>query len=389
MACGAEPVVYVERGAFAAAVLVARMAEASLGEAPLWDDVTTFDARAWRGVVDIVAGGSPCQDLSVAGKRAGLDGLRSGLWRHQLRVLDETGASFLFWENVGGAIKSALDVVTHDVGELGYRTAACTLRASDVGAPHKRERLFVLAYSEREALRLESESVPGGRTPSVPGGRTPSVPSIPVGKLADSDGDRPEGLRFGRVPGDRHPQRGHVVDGCGGEDVADTSLPGLERGAGRGARPRNAGGAAERSGEAVADAHESSGRPTWDAERGNGAGTLRLGAQEHRRRGGALGNAEEQRREKGRPECPGQQRLASSRLDGGEALRLHRFPPGREPRLWDGWDGPQPSFRRVPHGTPEGMEFATDRLELLGNGVVPQQAAAAFLICWQRLFGGG
>src|SRR5262245_48030617 len=106
MACGAEPVVYVERGAFAASVLVARMADSALAHAPIWDDVATFDARAWRGVVDCVAGGSPCQDLSLAGKRAGLAGARSGLWKHQLRVLEETGAPFLFWENVGGAVRS-------------------------------------------------------------------------------------------------------------------------------------------------------------------------------------------------------------------------------------------------------------------------------------------
>jgi len=73
-------VCYVEREAFAASVMAARMAEGALDDAPVWSDVTSFDAHAWRGAVDCVIGGFPCQDLSLAGRRAGLDGKRSGLF---------------------------------------------------------------------------------------------------------------------------------------------------------------------------------------------------------------------------------------------------------------------------------------------------------------------
>src|SRR6218665_253854 len=69
-------VCHVEREAHAAASLVARMEEGSLDAAPVWSDVCTFDAAAWRGRVDLIAAGFPCQDLSVAGRRAGLDGKR-------------------------------------------------------------------------------------------------------------------------------------------------------------------------------------------------------------------------------------------------------------------------------------------------------------------------
>lgn len=312
LACGAEPVVYVERGAFAAAVLVARMEDAALARAPLWDDVVAFDGRRWRGLVDCVVGGSPCQDLSVAGKRAGLDGARSGLWRAQLRVLEETGAPFLFWENVGGAIRGALDVVTGDLECLGYRVAACTLRASDVGAPHSRERLFVLAYSEREAVRLESEPV--ARCGGAP------VAPIPLGAVADAHGER-ESKPQGPVVKERRRA------GNGNEAVAHADVVGrLE------------------------------------------------GAQVSRRRKPVA--------------LDGGEGVDSLGREGGDgcALGRARFPPGRDAALWANWRGPQPGVRRSADGTARGLEFAADRLELLGNGVVPQQAAAAFLVCWSRLF---
>lgn len=148
MATGCRTVCYVERESFAASILVARMEEAALGQAPVWDDVTTFDGGPWRGVVDCVVGGSPCQDLSVAGKRAGITGERSGLWKQMRRIVEQTGTAFVFWENVGGAINTALDLVSEDLEGLGYRTTGCVIEASDVGAPHERRRLFVLAHAE-------------------------------------------------------------------------------------------------------------------------------------------------------------------------------------------------------------------------------------------------
>jgi DNA (cytosine-5)-methyltransferase 1 len=110
---------YVERDAYAAAVLVARMEEKALAPAPLWDDLTTFDGRPWRGLVDCIAGGTPCQDLSVAGKRVGLDGERSRLFFEQVRVADECEAPLFFWENVGGAAR-ALPAVFAELARHGY-----------------------------------------------------------------------------------------------------------------------------------------------------------------------------------------------------------------------------------------------------------------------------
>ncbi len=91
--------VEVPRQTYAAAVLVARMEDASLDHAPVWDDVGTFDGRPWRGAVDIVTAGYPCQPFSVAGKRRGADDPRH-LWPHVARIIGEVEPPFVFLENV-------------------------------------------------------------------------------------------------------------------------------------------------------------------------------------------------------------------------------------------------------------------------------------------------
>jgi DNA (cytosine-5)-methyltransferase 1 len=139
---------YVEREGYAASVLVARMEESHLDHAPVWDDVATFDGRPWRGRVDLISGGFPCQDISNAGKRAGINGNRSGLWREFARIIDETQPRFVFVENVAALASRGLDAVLGDLAALGFDAEWTTVRASDVGAPHQRNRLFVLAYSQ-------------------------------------------------------------------------------------------------------------------------------------------------------------------------------------------------------------------------------------------------
>jgi len=167
-------VCYVEREAFAASVLAARMAEGALDDAPVWSDVCTFDARAWRGSVDCVIGGFPCQDLSLAGRRAGLDGKRSGLFFELLRIAEDSGARYLFLENVGGIASATASVVDEEEGELEERAAArvlgeladrgwnaewLTLSASEVGASHGRERWFCWAWRNVGNTGLQHQHV--------------------------------------------------------------------------------------------------------------------------------------------------------------------------------------------------------------------------------------
>ena len=86
---GWECVCAVEWEPYPAAVLAARQNEGFLPPFPIWDDVHTFDGRSWRGLVDVVSGGFPCQDISAAGKGAGIEGERSGMWKHMARIIGE------------------------------------------------------------------------------------------------------------------------------------------------------------------------------------------------------------------------------------------------------------------------------------------------------------
>lgn len=142
-----ECVCYVEREAFAASVLVGRMEEAALDRAPVWSDVGTFDARPWRGVVDCVVAGYPCQPFSQAGKRLGAADPRH-LWPHVLRVLLDSDARIGFFENVRGHLKFGFDEVRADLERHGFRVEHDLFTAEQVGAPHKRARLFILAYAD-------------------------------------------------------------------------------------------------------------------------------------------------------------------------------------------------------------------------------------------------
>ncbi|WP_295049739.1 DNA cytosine methyltransferase, partial [uncultured Paracoccus sp.] len=135
----------------AAATLVARMEEASLDDAPLWDDVATFDGRPWRGAVDIVTAGYPCQPFSVAGKRRGADDPRH-LWPHVARIIGEVEPPFVFLENVAHHLRLGFPEVASGLVGMDYRLAAGLFTAAEVGAPHKRKRLFIPAIREGDEL---------------------------------------------------------------------------------------------------------------------------------------------------------------------------------------------------------------------------------------------
>jgi DNA (cytosine-5)-methyltransferase 1 len=126
-----------------------------LDEAPIWDDVTTFDGHQWRGAVDCIVGGFPCQDVSNAGKRAGLrEGKRSGLWSEFARIIGEVGPSYVFVENVAALAKRGLDVVLGDLADLGFDAEWDVFTAAEVGAPHQRRRLFILGHAVGKGLEV-------------------------------------------------------------------------------------------------------------------------------------------------------------------------------------------------------------------------------------------
>lgn len=148
---GYRTVGHVERDAYAAAILVARMEDAAMDPAPVWGDVATFDGRPWRGAVDIVTAGYPCQPFSVAGKRRGADDPRH-LWPHVARIVGECEPSFVFLENVAHHLRLGFPEVAGGLVGMGYRLTAGLFTAAEVGAPHKRERLFILGRREGDHL---------------------------------------------------------------------------------------------------------------------------------------------------------------------------------------------------------------------------------------------
>ena len=148
---GYRTVGHVERETYAAAILVARMEEAALDCAPVWDDVASFDGCPWRNAVDIVTAGDPCQPFSVAGKRRGADDPRH-LWPHVARIIGEVQPPFVFLENVAHHLRLGCPEVAEGLVGMGYRLAAGLFTAAEVGAPHKRERLFILAIREGDEL---------------------------------------------------------------------------------------------------------------------------------------------------------------------------------------------------------------------------------------------
>lgn len=200
-------VCHVERDAYAASVLVARMEDAALDQAPIWDDLTTFDGRPWRGLVDCVTAGIPCQPYSLAGKGAGHRDERA-LWPELVRIVRECEPQLVFIENVAYFLKF-FEPVWRELRAMDFVFAPPLLQsATFAGAPHLRKRLFVLA-----AHSGRSRSQEGQQRWSEAGGSAESE-RLHIGS-ADSDRQRCEGEWSGWVFNIERQTLRHDPDGCG------------------------------------------------------------------------------------------------------------------------------------------------------------------------------
>jgi DNA (cytosine-5)-methyltransferase 1 len=137
----------VEKDAYCQSVLLARQADGILPLFPIWDDVTTFDGRPWAGIVNVISGGFPCQDISTAGKGKGITGPKSGLWKHMARIVSEVRPRFVFVENSANLIRRGIETVIGDLAQMGYDARWGVIGADDVGAPHRRKRIWIVADS--------------------------------------------------------------------------------------------------------------------------------------------------------------------------------------------------------------------------------------------------
>jgi len=155
---GWRTVCAVERDAYAAQVLAQRQNDGILEAFPIWSDITTFDGKPWRGIVDVISGGFPCQDISSAGKGAGIEGERSGLWAEMARIIGEVRPSYVFVENSPMLVSRGLTRVISDLAQMGYDAQWARFSASNFGAPHIRDRIWIVGYSRSERLNTGWEN---------------------------------------------------------------------------------------------------------------------------------------------------------------------------------------------------------------------------------------
>lgn len=148
---GWRTVCAVEKDTYCREVLLRRQADGLLPLFPIWDDVRTFDGREWRGAVDIITAGFPCQPFSVAGRRRNKNDERN-LWPETIRIIREVGPRFVLLENVPGLLSLGhgyFATVLGQLSEAGLDARWEVVSAAEVGALHRRERLFVFAYSDK------------------------------------------------------------------------------------------------------------------------------------------------------------------------------------------------------------------------------------------------
>lgn len=164
-------VCYVERDPYAVEVLKARIRDGLLNDAPIWDDVSTFDGTAWAGLVDGITAGFPCQPFSVAGKRKASADERNG-WPATIRIIREVQPGWCFLENVAGLLAGShgyFGVILAELAQSGFTARWKVLSAAEVGAPHKRDRLWIIAYANGEGGRVQPERFTWGQYSPFPG----------------------------------------------------------------------------------------------------------------------------------------------------------------------------------------------------------------------------
>ena len=310
---------------------------------PIYDDVRTLKG-ADIGTVDIVTGGFPCQDLSVAGKGAGLKGERSGLWYEMHRIIKETRPKWVIAENVAVLRSRGLDEVLGSLAEIGYDAEWHCIPASAVGAPHRRDRIWIVAYpqslqcdgsNDNSRISMESEKKPK----SGDSCRKKDV-AYPNGSVETNGGQCQDSQGEGN-------SRGTEQGGSGSDD-----RQGCIRGSGSSAEDALAhSNGNDRGTGSSTESHQ------WEARVEPGSSSA------------------------GFIERETQPPMAYTSSEGWEG-RLHRWAnPKRKGQLGylgccstvDGqstedWWASEPSVGRVAHGVPNRV----DRLKQLGNALVPQ-----------------
>lgn len=170
-----RPIAYCEIDPYCQGILLSRMGNIDIAQAPIWDDIRTFGKEDLPQPVEIIYGGFPCQDISVAGLGKGLARKRSGLFWEIVRLAKEIKPKFLFLENVPAITSRGGPTVVREIAEMGYDCRWCVISASSIGAYHKRDRWFLLAHSKSFGMQDSRDQVreqEGQSEPLVPSIRT-------------------------------------------------------------------------------------------------------------------------------------------------------------------------------------------------------------------------
>jgi DNA (cytosine-5)-methyltransferase 1 len=197
---GWRTVCAVEWEAYPASVLAARQNDGLLPPFPIWDDVQTFDGKPWSGIVDVISGGFPCQDISAAGKGAGIDGERSGMWGEMARIICEVRPRFVFVENSPMLTSRGLGRVLGDLASMGFDARWGVLGAADVGANHQRDRIWIVGknlanarcklWKKRNATKLDAKAEIGTSSSifDQPGGEGFIKQTTSLGEMGNAKG---------------------------------------------------------------------------------------------------------------------------------------------------------------------------------------------------------
>ncbi len=332
----------VERQAYAAASLVDRMEKAGLHEAPVWDDATTFNGKPWRGIVDIITGGYPCQPFSNAGECLAENDPRY-IWPAIRRIVREVNPRWLFFENVAAHLTRGFARIRRELQEDGYRIETGIFSAEEVGAPHVRDRLFILAELADTPSKRLSQWRPERQCAGPTEGQTRKVERLERCCCpGPGEVDNPESL-----PAQRLPLR-KEKNFAGTSHSSQMGNPRSDRFDPR----RNDHGKHVRTESSADDEQRSKELAHTDLQRTQIPFAGRQPAEQ----------------ELGRNYSP----TIADLWPAGPGEHQH------------GWEEPRTTKSGV-GGAAYGVGQRSEQLCLLGNGVVPVAAALAFVALWKRM----
>jgi DNA-cytosine methyltransferase len=345
-------IAFSEIEAFACANLVSKMEKGLLDAAPIWTNLKTFPWAEFRGKVDILSGGYPCQPFSAAGKRLGTEDPRH-LWPFIADGIRLMQPRLCFFENVEGHISLGLRAVIEELGSLGYKTTWGIFSAREVGAPHQRKRVFIMAHRESEGLegfgKFESNIIRNDITKD-------GISGIQLVNSINNGGSDVCGIKHGETK--------QSITGISSSDVADSYNSGSGQdqllsklrttGIEQSSRCSRLSGESTKTREVtVWPSRPRQPQYEWEPSR-------------------VVGNTD-----CGRQSFSFDSRSGSETISRGENI-IEQTECGQT----------QPSLGGDANGSTRGMDYAelcvtcdnrTDELRLLGNGVVPTTATRAFL----------